>query len=104
MSYNTDLVGEVLYVEVAELHEKEGGVVTFFAVNRHPAEALGTSISLQGFGPGAARLVDHQAMRDENLTATNTLERPDHVAPRPGSGALVQDGEGSSTYRPVLGK
>ena len=89
-TYDSNIADDVPYLDVAAVQDEEGGTITFFAVNRHPSEDLSTAISLQGFG--TPRIIDHQVMMHESLVATNTMENPDNVAPRAGSGAAVEDG------------
>jgi alpha-N-arabinofuranosidase len=86
-TYETDTAGEVPYLDVVAVRDPEGRTVTFFAVNRHPDRGLATSISLEGFAP--TRIVDHQVIADQDLTAVNILTQPDRITPRSGSGATL---------------
>ena len=87
-TYDTELAGEVPYLDIAGVLDAEEKIVTFFAVNRHPTETLPAELSLQGFGSGA-RVVDHQVITHPDLHVVNSMDRPDEVAPRPGEGAVV---------------
>lgn len=89
--YDADVADNVAYVDASGVHDEEAGTVTFFVVNRHPTETVDLALSLQGFA-GTATVIDHQVMTHARLEATNTLSNPMEVAPRKGSGAVVQDG------------
>jgi alpha-L-arabinofuranosidase len=86
--YSAAVAPAVPYLDVAGVHNKEEGTLTFFLVNRHASEDLRTSISLEGFGP--ARILDHKVIKHEDLEATNTAAEPDNVVPVSGSGAEVR--------------
>jgi alpha-N-arabinofuranosidase len=86
--YSAAVAPAVPYLDVAGVHNKEEGTLTFFLVNRHASEDLHTSISLEGFGP--TRILDHKVIKHEDLEATNTAARPDNVVPVSGSGAEVR--------------
>ena len=88
--YDSDVADNVPYLDIAGVHDEEGGALTFFAVNRHPTETLDVAVSLQGFG--AARVIDHQVMTHADLEAVNTMSQPDKIAPKAGSGVVVDDG------------
>ena len=60
-------------------------------MNRHPTEVLDVTLSLQGFG-SRARVVEHQVMTHPDLFAVNTAVNPMNVAPRAGSGAIIDEG------------
>jgi alpha-N-arabinofuranosidase len=98
--YDCEAADDVPYLDVAGVLDGEERHVALFAVNRHPTEALAAAISLEGFG-GALRVVDHQVMTHDDLHATNTLERPDHVAPRAGTGAVVEEGTLRASLPPL---
>lgn len=89
-TYETEIAGDVPYLDIAGVRDEAAGTVTFFAVNRHPTRELVTRVALQGFG--APRVIDHQVMTHPDLRAVNTMERPDLIAPRDGTGAVVEDG------------
>ena len=88
-TYETETAGEVPYLDIAGVQDEGRGTVTFFAVNRDPSRPLATSISLEGFG--APRVIDHQVMTHPDLGAINSMDQPDRIAPRAGTGAVVED-------------
>ena len=88
--YDSDVADNVPYLDIAGVHDEEGGSLTFFAVNRHASEALEATISLQGFG--AARVIDHQVIAHADLEAVNTLSEPGKVGPKAGSGVALDEG------------
>lgn len=83
--------GPVPFLDVSAVHDEEGQALTFFAVNRHPGEAVTMRVALQGFG-GGARVAEHKAMTHPDLRAVNSMSRPGEVSPRDGTGARVEDG------------
>ncbi|WP_281282934.1 alpha-N-arabinofuranosidase [Rubellimicrobium rubrum] len=89
-TYDTETAGEVPYLDIAGVQDDAGRTITFFAVNRHPDRAITTAVSLEGFA--AAKVVDHQVMTHPDLRAVNTMEQPDLIAPKPGTGAAVEGG------------
>lgn len=89
--YDSEHDDNVPYLDITGVRNDEAGTLTFFAVNRHPTQALNLDLALQGFG-GRARVIDHQVMTHADLKATNSLIAPDTVVPRAGSGAKVEDG------------
>jgi alpha-N-arabinofuranosidase len=97
--YDAEHDDNVPYIDIAGVHDTEAGIATFFAVNRHPDEALVLNLSLLGFGDRAA-IMDHQVMTHANLRATNTLGSPDTVVPRTGTGAVVEDGTLTASLPP----
>ena len=98
-TYDADVADDVPYLDVAGVRDEEGGTVTLFAVNRHPTQDLRMEVSLQGFGP-APRILDHQVMTHPDLRVTNTLEHPDRVVPRQGTGATLEDATLAATLPP----
>ena len=74
----------VPFLDIAAVWDEAAGALTFFAVNRHPTEALETEISLGGLRAG--RVIDHQVMTFPDLKATNSLADPLRIVPRPGTG------------------
>ena len=87
--YDADVADNVPYLDVSGVYDEAAGALTFFVVNRHQTETLEAAFSLEGFA--AARVIDHRVMRHEDLEATNTLNEPERVVPRPG-GETVVDG------------
>ena len=85
--YDAPAADDVPWLDVSGVHDKEADTLTFFAVNRHPTEALELSVRLEGFG--AARVIDHQVITHPDLRTANTLGNQNAVVPRPGSGIGV---------------
>jgi alpha-N-arabinofuranosidase len=88
--YDSEHDDNVPYLDVAGVHDEEGGTLTFFLVNRHAGETIETEISLQGFTGGS--VVEHQVMTHSDLEAVNTARNQKNVAPTPGNGATIADG------------
>jgi alpha-N-arabinofuranosidase len=89
-TYETEIAGDVPYLDIAGVHDEGADTLTFFAVNRHPTRDLTTQIALQGFG--APQVIDHQVMTHPDLHAVNNKDNPDRIVPRRGSGATIEDG------------
>ena len=85
--YDADIADNVPYIDIAGIHDEAGGIVTFFAVNRHGTESLDLAVDLQGFGSG--KVIEHKVMTHTQLTAVNTAKDQTNVAPRDGAGAAV---------------
>jgi alpha-N-arabinofuranosidase len=79
----------VPYLKCAAVHDAEGGFVTLFLLNRHLQEELALEVELRCFG--SATVVSAETMRHDDLSATNTRDAPDHVAPQPLQGAVAQE-------------
>jgi alpha-N-arabinofuranosidase len=79
--------GDVCALEATAVHGADA--LTLFAVNRG-AEALGLEAVVRDLPAPAA--VEHLVLADEDLSASNTAERPDRVLPRAVAGARAPDG------------
>ena len=90
-SYDADVAAGVSDLDIAGVHDPEGGWVTFFAVNRNADEPLDVALALERFG--APKAVEHTLIKHDDLAATNTRENPDNVAPKKGDGVRI-DGSG----------
>ncbi|KHJ56323.1 alpha-N-arabinofuranosidase [Aureimonas sp. OT7] len=86
-SYESAHAAETPYVDVAGVHDEDGGTLTFFIVNRNPDEAIDITIDLQGFT--GREIIDHQVMTHPDLRAVNTAGKPMEVAPRKETGARL---------------
>jgi alpha-N-arabinofuranosidase len=86
-TYDAAAADRVPWLDIAGVHDDQGGTLTFFAINRHATEAMETDVALDGF---AARSVEHTIIRHEDLTATNTMQAPDNVSPKTGDGARLE--------------
>ncbi len=96
--YDADVADNVPYLDIAGTHDAAGQTVTFFAVNRHPVEALTPEIALHGFGDLVVR--DHQVMTHPDLNAVNSLTAQTTVSPAKGKGAQVASGTLTLTLPP----
>ena len=96
--YDAAVADNVPYLDVSAVHDEKAGTLTFFAVNRHGAEAIALEAGLHGFG--AARILDHQVMTSADLEAANTLKNPTAITPKQGTGASVEDGLLTATLPP----
>jgi alpha-N-arabinofuranosidase len=81
----------VPYADITAVLNEAGDVITFFAVNRNPDEAVEVEISLTGFGSGD--VFDHQVMTHADLNKVNTAAEPNAVTPAKGTGATFADGK-----------
>lgn len=85
-TYDAAAADRVPWLDVAGVHDHDGGTLTFFAINRHASETMEAEVSLEGF---AAKSVAHTIIRHDDLEATNTMQAPDNVSPRMGNGAKL---------------
>ncbi len=77
-------------LEVTATLDEERGEMAVFAVNRSQDEALpleGDLRSLPGY-----EVVEHVVLEHADVKATNTLQRPQEVAPHPRGDAAARDG------------
>lgn len=89
-TYDAPVADDVPYLDVAAVHDEEGGALTFFCINRHSGEALDLEASLQGFGQ--ARVVEHICMDHPDLKAANSAQAPEVVMPKRAASAEVVEG------------
>ena len=99
-TYTADVATDVPFVDVSGVHDEAANTLTFFAVNRHPTDAMPLEIALQGFG-GKASLLDHQVMTHADVNATNSTVNPMAVQPAKGSGAKTDGGLLSASLPPL---
>jgi alpha-N-arabinofuranosidase len=88
--YDAGNMTDVPYVEVAAVHDGEGGGLVLFAVNRGESGAMVLDCDLRGF-PGYAPL-EHIALAHEDPKAVNRAEDPFRVSPRSLAVPSVADG------------
>ena len=84
--YDSDHFTEISYIDVSAVHTEDDGV-TIFVISRHATENIELEIDLLGFDQ--LQVVDHQVLTHADLHATNSKDRPEEVAPRPGNGARI---------------
>jgi alpha-N-arabinofuranosidase len=85
-SYDAAAADRVPWLDIAGVHDADGGSLTFFAINRHGTETMETDLALEGF---AGKSVEHTIIRHDDLEARNTRDAPDTITPQPGSGATL---------------
>ena len=85
------------YVKLSIVHDQEGGHVTVFALNRHLTETMPVEVVARGFGGLALQRATQ--LRHDDLEATNTRDRPEHVKPAL-LGAVEVKGERVSAQLP----
>jgi alpha-N-arabinofuranosidase len=85
----------VPYLKCAAVHDVAGGFATLFLLNRHLEDDLSLTVELRGLD--AAQVVSAQQLRHEDLSATNTRDAPDHVAPQTLQEVSLRDGKLQAT-------
>ena len=73
--------GAVPVVDAAATHDPGTGDTVAFAVNRHRSEPVELRVPVAPFG--AVAVAEAWTMHDADFTATNTVDAPDRVVPRP---------------------
>lgn len=95
---DTKAHGPVSALDVAATQAPDG-TIAMFLVNRQRDQPLRLDADLRAAGP--VRLVDHRVLHDDDPGATNTVQRPDRVAARPGVGAELSAGRLQVTLPPM---
>ncbi|MCW2700701.1 MAG: hypothetical protein JWQ45_2236 [Blastococcus sp.] len=90
-NYATERFGEVPLLHATATFDDATGDLCLFAVNRSTTETLPLTADVRGFG--ALQVAEHSVLADDDLQARNTAEHPARVAPRPGAGARLEDGQ-----------
>jgi alpha-N-arabinofuranosidase len=78
----------VPYLKLAAVHDREGGHVTLFALNRHLGENLALDAQVRGFE--AMSVAQAHQLRHDDLTAVNTKDAPDEIKPSSLEGIEVE--------------
>lgn len=81
-TYGTARYGEVPVVDAVATHDADTGELAIFAVNRDQADPVELTVDLRLFNEDL-RLAEACTLTDGDMSATNTREAPDRVAPRP---------------------
>jgi len=89
--HGTERFGEVPLLHATATFDDDTGDLCLFAVNRSTTETLPLTADVRGFG--ALQIAEHSVLADDDLQARNTVEHPDRVVPRSGTGARLQDGQ-----------
>lgn len=77
----------------------DDGAVTVFCVNRDLTEDFELNVDLHAFGN--LRIAEHILLHHDDVKAVNTEENPYNVAPKAGSGGVI-DGEKATLKIPAL--
>lgn len=91
--------GDVPIVDAVATHDADTGAVAVFAVNRSVDESVELTIDLSS--TGSTRIIAASTLADDDLTAANTLDRPDRVGLQPNSTGSLRDGVMAITLPPV---
>jgi alpha-N-arabinofuranosidase len=75
------------------------GALVVFACNRSVGDELDLTVGLGGFG--AATLVEHVSLHDDDPHAVNDLDHPDRVVPTPGDARIDDAGVATATLPPA---
>lgn len=90
---------EVNVSEVVMTHDAETGGLTIFALNRDQQQDVGLDVDLSAFP--TLTVVEHLYLGGEDLDGVNTEAQPERVTPRPGRGAVIDNGRLTVTLAPV---
>ena len=77
--YDTERLKNVPYVETIAVMNDEKGELTIFAVNRSLEDDIDLEIDLLEFEN--AELIEHIVLENNDMKATNTVDKPDNVVP-----------------------
>jgi alpha-L-arabinofuranosidase len=78
------------YLKCSAVHDDKAGMLTLFALNRSLSEEMPLRVAAEGF---SGLSVDSATqLRDDDLKATNTKEKPERVKPKPLGGVRVEGG------------
>ncbi|MFB3978680.1 MULTISPECIES: arabinosylfuranosidase ArfA [Microbacterium] len=91
--------GTVSAVDAVATHDAETGAAAVFLVHRGRHEPVDIAIDISGFGD--VELVETHVLHDDDPSASNTLEQPDRVQPRPLEGAHIEGGILHVTLPPI---
>jgi len=86
-TYATERYGEVPQLDAVATHDAETGRTAVFVVNRSLTEEATVTIDIAGLGDVTVQSA--RTISDEDVTAANTLEQPDRVAPHDNATASV---------------
>ncbi|MFF2631668.1 alpha-N-arabinofuranosidase [Microbacterium sp. NPDC058021] len=97
--YTTAVYGEVPLVDAVATHDAASGDSALFLVNRSLTEAITVTADIAALG--ATGILETHTLTDDDVNAKNTLEDPEHVAPRENTSAAISDGILTITLPPV---
>ncbi len=98
-SYENEMYGKVLYLDVCTIHNEEAGELVFFMINRNPGESLEIDIDLAGFTD--VSVIEHVHMASEDRKAINSKVTPDNVVPTSVETLTVTEGTLTGTIAPL---
>ena len=98
-TYETEQYGEVPVLDSIVTHDEATGDVVVLAVNRSQTEPVELSADLRAFGD--LRVGEATVLSDDDISAANTAEQPDRVAPRPAQDVTVDGGALRAVLPPV---
>ncbi|MFC0410111.1 arabinosylfuranosidase ArfA [Roseomonas elaeocarpi] len=85
----------VPYLKSAAVHDRDGGFVTLFLLNRHLQESLDLEVELRGLQATEVALA--RQLRHDDLSAVNTKDAPDTVSPAALEGVRIAQGRLTAT-------
>ncbi|MBN2048474.1 MAG: alpha-N-arabinofuranosidase [Anaerolineaceae bacterium] len=89
--YHDEEYDAVPFVDVAAVHDAEGGTLTLFAVNRSQDQELSLDADLRAFGD--LQVIEHTALYGFDPDDSNTLSHPAAVAPKALNATRVESGK-----------
>ena len=84
----------VPYLKLSAVHDDKAGTLTLFCLNRHLQEPMTVEVATKGFS--GLKVTSAHQLRDKDLTALNTKDKPDRIKPAP---LKDVDGEGRESAR-----
>lgn len=89
-TYNCRVADDVSYLDVAAVHDTDGGMLTLFILNRHLEETANLDMALTGFG--SPQLAEHHVIEGQGRLDETNGPDAERVAPGKGNGIGVEDG------------
>jgi len=97
-TYEVKDLGDVPYLDYAAVYNNEAQEVVLFAINRSQTEPMTLTTDLTAFG--AAEVIEHIVLENEDMDAINTYTDPDRVTPHGGGDTVIADGCAESVLTP----
>ncbi len=97
-THSTAVYGEVPLVDAVATSDAESGRTALFLVNRSTTESVTVTADISALG--AVGVLESHTLADDDVTAKNTLEDPERVAPR-AAAVSIADGLLSIELPPV---
>jgi alpha-N-arabinofuranosidase len=89
-TYETAKYGTVDTLDAVATYDAESDDLAVFVVNRDQAASVSLDVALSAFGSDLT-VLEAWTISDDDLTAVNTQDTPDRVAPHPTPGATITD-------------